>query len=164
VSLTPQERHTLIDRYADGPRLLRTALARVPEAALAWKPAPAQWSVHEVIVHCADSETNSALRVRTLLAEKQPLIVGYDQDEWARALDYAAEPLEPALAAVEAARARTVPLLRRLPDSAWQRAGEHTESGHFTAEQWLRIYAEHLDVHARQIDRNVAAWTARHGK
>jgi hypothetical protein len=160
VSLTPQERTALIDRYADGPRLLREALGRVPEAALAWKPAPEKWSVHEVIVHCADSETNAAMRIRYLLAEREPLIVGYDQDEWARVLEYATQPLEPSLAAVDAVRARTVPLLRQLPDAAWQRAGKHTESGHFTAERWLQVYAEHLEVHARQIDRNLAAWTA----
>ena len=51
-------------------------------------PGAGKWSVHEVVVHCADSETNAALRIRYLIAEKEPLIVGYDQDAWARVFDY----------------------------------------------------------------------------
>jgi hypothetical protein len=62
---------------------------------------------------------------------------------------------------VDAVRANTVPLLRRLPAVAWTKTGRHTESGAYTVEKWLRSYAEHLEVHARQIDRNVAAFAAR---
>ncbi|MBI2014254.1 MAG: DinB family protein, partial [Candidatus Rokubacteria bacterium] len=74
--------------------------------------------------------------------------------------DYHAHPLEPALATVEAVRANTTALIRRLPDEARRRVGRHTESGRYTAEDWLGIYAEHLEGHARQIEQNVAAWRA----
>jgi hypothetical protein len=151
-------RADLIRRYAEGPALLRAALAKVPAEALKWRPAPKKWSVHEVIIHCADSETNSHMRLRYLLAEEDPLIVGYDQDAWAGVMDYHSLPLEPALATVEAVRANTVPLLKRLPEAAWTRKGRHTESGAYGVEQWMNIYAEHLEIHARQIERNLAAW------
>jgi hypothetical protein len=75
--------------------------------------------------------------------------------------DYHAAPLEPALAVVEAVRTNTAALIRRLPDEAWAREGRHTESGRYTAEDWLKIYADHLEGHARQIEANVAAWRAR---
>jgi hypothetical protein len=88
------------------------------------------------------------------------VILGYDQDGWARALDYHSDPLEPALAAVEAARGRTVPLLRRLGEADWAKEGRHTESGRYTAEDWLRTYAEHLEGHAAQIGRNIDAWSS----
>jgi hypothetical protein len=151
----------LIRRYAEGPALLRATLAKVPAETLKWRPAPDKWSVHEVIVHCADSETNSHMRLRYLLAEKDPVIIGYDQDAWARILDYHSLPLEPALTTVEAVRANTVPLLKRLPESAWTRVGHHSESGTYGVEQWMNIYAEHLEIHARQIERNLAAWQKR---
>jgi hypothetical protein len=115
-------------------------------------------------VHCADAETNGAARIRYLLAEKDPVVVGYDQDVWARALGYHDHPLDVALDTVRAVRANTAVLLRRLPEDAWRRAGRHTESGHYTAEDWLRIYAEHLEVHARQIAANVTAWRGRSPK
>ncbi len=160
MGLSGQERERLIDQYARGPERLRTALAAVPPEALRWRPGEGRWSAHEVVVHCADAEANAALRIRYLLAETEPLIVGYDQAEWARALDYASQSMEDALAATELARRRTEPLLRRLTDAQWARRGRHTETGPYDAEQWLRLYAVHLDNHAGQIGRNLAAWKA----
>ncbi len=158
--MTPVERRTLIDQYADGPRRLREALAKVPEPARKWRPAPREWSAHEVVCHCADSETNSYARIRFVVAEKEPVIQGYDQEEWARKFDYHALPLEPALATVESVRAATAALLRTLTDADWARTGHHTESGAYGAEAWLRIYADHLEIHARQVENNLAAWQA----
>jgi hypothetical protein len=164
VSIDAAEREDRIRRYAEGPGRLRAALAAVPEEARKWRPGPGRWSVHEIVVHCADSETNGASRIRYVLAEKDPLIVGYDQDAWARHFDYHAHPLDAALATVEATRTNTAALLRRLPPEAWARGGRHSESGAYTAEDWLRIYSEHLEKHASQIERNLAAWTETAGR
>jgi hypothetical protein len=155
-----EERSRLIEQYAGGPARLRAAIERTPPAALAWRPAADEFSPHEVVCHCADSETNSHGRIRYLLAEKDPVIVGYDPLHWAGALDYASHPLDAALATVEAVRANTAPLLRQLTEADWAKAGRHTESGAYTAEDWLRIYAAHVDEHVEQIDAAVAAWRA----
>jgi hypothetical protein len=152
------ERQQRIAQYEAGPARLQAALDQVPAAARQWRPAPGEWSAHEVVCHCADSESNASLRIRYLVAESQPVIQGYDQERWATVLDYHAQPLPDALAVVHATRRHTAALLRRLPDTAWTRAGRHTESGSYSALDWLRIYADHLENHARQIDANVAAW------
>ena len=159
MPLTSAERASLIDQYANGPRRLRAALATVPKEALQWRPKPGEWSAHEVVVHCSDSETQSASRIRVVLSEKDPVILGYDEAQWARDFDYHAHPMDVALATVDAVRANTTALLRRLPESAWSKVGRHTESGRYTAEDWLQIYADHLENHARQIEANVAAWS-----
>jgi len=164
MAFDAKERDAMIRRYANGPTLLRRAFAKVPSAAVKWRPAPGEWSAHEVICHCADSETNSYGRIRFLVAEPSPVIQGYDQDRWAASLDYHRHPVAPALATVAAVRANTTALIRRLPEDAWGRKGTHTESGPYSAEDWLRIYAEHLEIHARQIDANVAAWHKAHPK
>src|SRR5438034_10145359 len=143
MALPAEERDELIGRYAAGPERLRAAVAKVTEEARQWRPAPGRWSVHEVVCHCADSETNAALRIRTLVVEKDPVILGYDQDAWAAQLDYHAHPLKAALVAVEAVRANTVPLLRRLPEAAGARVGRHTEAGSVGAADWPRSYPEH---------------------
>ena len=160
MGMNSQERTKLIEQYADGPRRLRAAWDAVPAAARQWRPAAGEWSAHEVVVHCADSETQAAGRIRLLVTDPDPVIQGYDEAQWARDLDYHAHPLEVALATVDAVRAHTTVLIRRLPDEAWLKEGRHTESGHYTAEDWLRIYADHLENHARQIEANVAAWRA----
>ena len=161
MPLSPEERAHMIERYGRGPALLKAALATVPHDALQWRPAPNRWSAHEIVVHCADSEVNAHARLRYLLAEREPVIQGYDQDRWAQVLDYPTLPLDAALATVEAVRANTVPVLRRMRDTDWQRLGRHTESGRYAAEDWLAIYAEHLEKHSRQIAGNMAAWAAR---
>ena len=164
MALDAKERDSLVRRYADGPALLRRAFAKVPAAALKWRPAPGEWSAHEVVCHCADSETNAYARIRFIVAESSPVIQGYDQERWARTLDYHSDPVAPAMATVVAVRASTAALIRRLPDDAWQRVATHTESGAYGAEAWLKVYADHLEIHARQIDANVAAWRAAHPK
>ena len=164
MPMPPAERARRIEQYEQGPERLRKALALVPDGVVKWRPAPGKWSVHEIVCHCADSEVNAYARLRYLLAEKDPVIVGYDQDEWARVFDYHALPLGPALATVEAVRAGTADLLKRLTDEAWSKKGRHTEKGEYTAEEWLKIYADHVEGHARQIERNLAAWTAGGGR
>ena len=105
--MTQQERAGLIARYGAGVALLKQALAEVPPKAMRWKPAPDKWSVHEVVVHCADSETNAAMRIRYLVAEDNAVIQGYDQDRWVKACDYESQSLDLALAQVAAVRAWT---------------------------------------------------------
>jgi len=155
---TAAEREERIVLYERGPLRLRDALALVPDSAVRWRPGHGRWSAHEVVCHCADSELNGAARIRFLVAEKEPVLMGYDQDEWARRFDYHALPLEPALRTVEAVRASTTLLLRTLPEEAWRKEGRHSQSGRYTAEDWLRVYSDHLEKHARQIERNLAAW------
>ena len=161
---TAATRASLIRRYAEGPTLLREALTRVPKEALQWRPAAGKWSAHEVVCHCADSETMAAMRIRQLVGIDRPTILGYDQDRFARDFDYHALSLELAMGQVVQVRAWTADLIRRLSESAWAREGVHTESGRYTAEKWLAIYADHLEAHARQIDKNVAAWSEGKGR
>jgi hypothetical protein len=156
--VTPSERRKLINRYARGPALLERALKRVPPSARQWRPGKGKWSVHEIICHCADSEANGAIRLRFVLGERNPTLVAYDQDHWAKVFRYHRLPPAKALQVVKAVRAFTTELIRRLPAASWQRAGTHSESGRYTAETWLTVYAEHLEKHARQIGRNVKVW------
>ncbi len=163
MKLSAEERERRIEQYAKGPARLRAAVAGIPEQARRWRPGPEQFSVHEVVCHCADGETNSAARIRYLMAEEQPVILAYDENNWARQFDYHSHPLEAALATVEAVRANTVPLLRRLPSEAWDKVGTHTESGRYSGHDWLMIESEHLEEHIDQINRNRDAWQATQG-
>ncbi len=153
-----EEREVLIEQYADGFARLEQALAHVPRAALAWRPEALEWSVHEIVCHCADSETNAASRIRYLAAEEDLRLEGYDPDRWAATFDYHTHPLDLALKTVEAVRANTAALIRRLPAGAWEREAAHKTKGRYSASDWLRTYATHLHEHSAQIERNVEAW------
>jgi hypothetical protein len=154
-------RNAFLRRYVEGPSLLSGAWKEMPRETRTWRPAEDMWSAHEVVVHCADAETYAAIRIRLLLAEPEPLIVGYDENVWVGRFDYRASDPDLALRLVETVRAHTAAMLSRLPDQAWGRMGRHTHSGPYGTDDWLRIYAEHLEVHAAQIRRNLAAWKNR---
>jgi hypothetical protein len=148
--MDPAERADLIERYRSGYQEVIDALAGATAADLDARPADG-WSPREVVHHLADSEMTSAIRLRKLLAEEDPIIVGYDESEYARRLHYADRPIEPSLDALRAARATTVQLLERLTEGDWQRSGTHTESGPYSVERWLEIYGRHCHEHADQI-------------
>jgi hypothetical protein len=143
-------RQALIDQYGEGYQAVVAALRDITDAELDAHPAPAEWSPREIVHHLADSEMTSAIRLRRLLAEDRPTIVGYDQEGFARRLYYD-RPIDASLAAFEAARRSTVEILRRMTDDEWTREGTHTESGRYSAEGWLEIYAVHAHDHAAQI-------------
>jgi hypothetical protein len=161
MALTATERLAYLDRYERGPALLLDAWREVPAEARLWRPGPAKWSAHEVVLHCADSEVYAAIRIRLLLADPAPLIVGYDENRWAQVFDYHAQDPELALALVASVRASSAACLRSLPETAFGRDGRHTQSGAYSDADWFRIYAEHLEIHAAQIRRNLAAWKDR---
>jgi len=58
------------------------------------------------------------------------------------------------LTAAELAPAR---IFERMTEAEWTREGMHSESGRYTVERWLEIYAEHAHNHADQIRRARAA-------
>ena len=61
--------------------------------------------------------------------------------------------VEPALEAFRAARTTTAQILAHMSQEDWEREGWHTESGRYTPETWLGIYAVHAHNHAAQIQR-----------
>src|SRR5688500_614751 len=153
------EREAPIDRNKDGCAAVSATLEAITDAELEAREAPGEWSPGELGHPRADSEMTAALRLRLLIAQDAPPLLGYDQEAFVRHL-YPDRPIAPSLAAFEAARAATAPILRRLSEEQWRRAGMHSESGRYTVEDWLRIYGVHAHDHADQIRRARAAVSA----
>lgn len=161
--MTPEERKSLITRYKAGYDEVVAALRGIKPDELDWRPAPGEWSAREVVHHLADSETIAAIRLRRLLVEDAPVIRGYDQEVYARKLDYQNRAMEPALQAFQAARATTAQLLDAMTEADWRRSGTHSESGSYSTERWLGTYSAHAHDHAAQIRQNRDGWAARRG-
>ena len=149
-------RAALVDQYRAGHAAIVEAIADIGQDNLDRRPADGGWTPREVVHHTADSEMTSAIRLRRLIAEENPLIVAYDGDEFALRLHYADRPIEPALAAIASARATTVQILDSLTDAEWARTGTHSEAGAYGVERWLEIYAVHCHDHADKIRAAVA--------
>jgi hypothetical protein len=146
-------RQELLDRYREGSDILAASVSGLADRELD-RPAPdGGWTARQIIHHVADSEMTGAIRLRRLLAEHLPMIQGYDQEEFARRLHYDDRPIAASLDAVRAARRTSADILERLDEAEWQRAGRHSESGDYSVEIWLQIYAAHCHDHAEQIRR-----------
>ena len=125
-------RATLIQRYREGPDRITATVRGLSAAQLDYRPSDGGWSPREVVHHTADSELTSAIRLRRLLAEDRPQIVGYDGDEFARRLYDAQRPIQPSLDAIRGARETSTSILERLAEGDWARAGTHTEIGPYS--------------------------------
>lgn len=155
-----EEINEKIEQYGRGFELLAAALAEIPKEAWSYRPAPDEWSVHEIIVHMADSESMSALRARKLIVEPGSTLMAYEEAKWADALDYKDQSAEDALEIIRLARQSTYELLKRQPDEVFTHSVTHPEypDEPYTFEQWLDIYARHIPDHVNQIKNNVKVW------
>ena len=151
--MTPEERNELINTYAAGYNEVMNALDGFPADSLGAHPLPGKWSAREIVHHLGDSESFSGARLRKLLIEDNAVIQGYDQDEYAIKLRYNERDMAPALDAFRSARETSLQVLRLMSEDDWQRSGTHTESGRYSMEDWLKIYAAHAHNHAAQIRR-----------
>src|SRR5713226_307174 len=151
--MNSQERQKLTNQYIDGIDEVARSLEGFPADLLTAHPIEGKWSAAEIVHHLADSETTSGLRLRRLLVEDHPLIQGYDQEAFAARLNYNSRDIAPALEEFRSARATTAQLFDLMTEEDWQREGTHSESGAYTPEDWLQIYAAHAHNHADQIRR-----------
>lgn len=132
--------------------LRHATLALSPEQTVQAE-APGKWSIAEVIQHLADAELAYGWRIRMLLSHDNPALQGFDQDLWAKALDYRSVTLDDALSQLEPLRTANLRLLRKQDDAALDRTGLHSEAGLVSVRMILYILANHDQVHVRQIAR-----------
>lgn len=146
------DRGDLLERYRGGYQAVETALAGATDADLDRRPPDGGWTARMVAHHLADSESNAYIRLRRLVAEDEPLIVGYDEERWADRLHHD-RPIDASLSVLRAVRTASLELLESLTDAEWARAGTHSESGPYSVDAWLGIYTAHPYDHADQIRR-----------
>lgn len=159
LHMDSSERKALIESYGNAYPVLMQALDEFPKEMWTWKPAPEKWSIHEILIHLADSEANSYIRARRLIAEPGSGVYEYDENAWAAQLNYHHLPISEYLELFKWLRKLTHDLLKNLPDEIWSTAWVvHSENGKVTIEEWLKTYEEHVPVHIRQMQRNLIAW------
>jgi hypothetical protein len=146
----------LLERFRRGPEIVAAALTGAAGSEVDFKPAPGKWSVREIAAHLSDAELVGAERFRRVIAEDDAALTGYDQNKWAENLDYARRKPSQSLEMFRNLRAENHELLKNLPETAFQRTGQHSERGPMTLLALVELYARHAEKHAQQI-RDVRA-------
>jgi uncharacterized damage-inducible protein DinB len=137
----------LIEAYLDGPVQVRRAVAGLTADQLTARPVPGKWSTLEVVCHLVDSEQAWCHRMKRVIAETRPLLIGYDEGRFAACLAYHDRDLEEELSLLEGMRRQMARVLRTIPDAAWSFSGVHSERGLMTLEDLLRAEVEHIPHH-----------------
>jgi hypothetical protein len=148
----------LLERFRRGAEMVASAATGAAGAELDYSPGPGKWSVRQILCHIADAEIVGAARFRRLIAEDNPAIVAYDQDAWARNLDYGRRRIAQALGTFRQMRAENHELLKSLPEEMFERQGTHSVRGRVSLLDMLRVYARHAEQHAEQIRAVRAAY------
>ena len=159
--MTHTERLAKIESYGSAHDLLVEALRRFPREMWKFKPAPDRWSVHEIVVHIADSEANSYVRCRRFIAEPGQAAMPYDQDVWTSKLRYHEQSTDDYLELFKWLRKASYDLIKTLPEPAWQAKLTHPEHNDYSFDRWLDIYERHIPGHIAQMQKNYEAWKAR---
>ena len=144
------DRVALLEQFRTGYADVEAAVGGITEAELDHPAPDGGWTARQVVHHLADSEATAYVRLRRLIAEDDPLIQGYDEPEYARRLHYD-RPIASSLAVLRGVRGSSLSLLESLTPAEWDRHGTHAESGAYSVDRWLEIYANHSHDHADQI-------------
>ncbi|MBV9258951.1 MAG: DinB family protein [Ktedonobacteraceae bacterium] len=142
-----------IERYEMAPSQVIAALEGLDETHIHYIPAEGEWSIHEIVIHLADSEVMGYWRLRKTLAEEGSILPVYDEATWAQKLTYHAQERELAIVLFTSLRASTGALLRSLPAEAWELTSMHPERGKINVYDLFNVYLQHGEIHLQQIKR-----------
>ncbi len=146
-----------IEVMSKTPVFIRRVVAENAAATLRARPFAGKWTPLEIIGHLVDTEWVYGYRIRLILCEDKPTILGMDQDLWVARQRYnEREPRE---------LAEQYALLRETNLRVWHamgpaelaRVGRHNERGEESLGLMLKMEAGHDLSHIDQITRYIAA-------
>lgn len=147
-----------LDSFAFGPALLDATLQQFPKKMWCYQPSSDRWSIHDIIIHLADSEVSAYIRCRRFIADPQTALLKFNSESWARSLGYFNQSTRDAVQIIAVLRKLTYSLLRGIPDSVWANNLDHPGFGPITLRRWLFIQEQHIPHHIEQMKENYSVW------
>lgn len=127
------------------------------EEQLARTYAPGKWSARFLLHHLADAETVLYDRIRRTISEPRQVLWAFDQDAWAKGLDYAAMPLHLSRRIYQSTREGVIYLARLHYVPNGQLEFIHSQTGLRTLKDEFDKVAWHNEHHLQQIDAALAS-------
>jgi uncharacterized damage-inducible protein DinB len=150
-TISVDARNWRIEAIAELPCRIAEAINGLDNSQLDSPYRPDGWSVRQTVHHVADSHMNSLTRFKLALTEDQtPTIKPYFEDRWAE-LDDSKLPVDVSMKIIEGTHARWTALLRSMTDDDFQKSFHHPETGNWTLEGALALYAWHSRHHTAHI-------------
>lgn len=125
----------------------------LPAESMQWTYAPGKWTIRQLLIHLADTETVLYDRIRRTIAEQpKPVLWSFDQDAWAAHLDYASFPLDAAKEMYSGTRSAVIHVVHRYYISHGDLSFVHSTSGLRTLQEEMDKVAWHNQHHLDQIE------------
>ena len=124
-----------------------------PASRLRMRAREGQWTANEVIGHLGDGEWVYGYRLRLILCEDEPPLVGTKQDAWVAAQRHNQRDPRELVEVFRTLRGLNLALWRRLSPRELARTGDHNERGPESLAVMLRMTAGHDLSHLAQIAR-----------
>ena len=142
--------------------VLRETLVAVPRlvaeatpAQLNRSPGAGEWSPREVINHLADSDLVTGTRIRMIITQDRPTIVGYDQEAWTARFGGLDADAAETIARWRSLRQANLRICESLSPAEWERVGVHSERGPESVRLNIQLLAGHDRVHLDQFRRGL---------
>lgn len=115
-------------------------------------PVSGKWSFLECLCHVTDFEIVFLDRIKRILAENNPLILGASEQGYAANLYYDKRSFENELALFNAARRQLVEIVTNMREADFNKTCIHNEIGKMTAGDWIRKAIGHAEHHFLFMD------------
>jgi hypothetical protein len=153
----PSSRRKTLDSFSYAPTALCIAMRDFPRRMWFFKPAPGRRSIHEMILHLADTEAVDYVFCRQIIAtgcaSGTPNV-----EPWMDTLGYFHQGTREALKIIHSLRAATSKLLQTVPEACWLILANHPVYGEITFEEWLTRQERHIPDHIQQMRENYSTW------
>ena len=143
----------LVDAYAAGANKVAEAIVGLGREGFLKFPVAGTWSIGQIVIHLMDSDLIASDRMKRIIAEDRPTLIGYNESLFGERLFYDQLDIQLACDIFAKNRQLTYEILRRLPDTAFERVGCHNEVGDKTLAQFVKTYVDHLRYHLTFIER-----------
>jgi hypothetical protein len=142
---------------AQTPSALVDIVGQHSTTVLRTRPFEGKWTPNEIIGHLADSECVYGYRLRLILSENNPAILGTNQDQWVAALGHNEREPQELVEIFRTLRLLNLTLWKRTSPQDLKRTGQHNERGTESLGVMLRLLAGHDLSHLDQITRYIQA-------
>lgn len=139
----------IIDQFEAGGPILRKAVAGLTPDELKRRVEPGQWSIQEIVIHLVDSDELAIDRMKRIVCEDNPAQLYADETAYIERLFPHEQSLDDALTMFEVGRRQFARVLRKLPDSAFERSGTHNKKGRVTLAEMVQSYVDHVKDHMK---------------
>ena len=146
----------LIDEFERGGQLLAKSIAGLSREELTGHPIPGKWSIQQVVIHMQDSDSIAIDRMKRVIAQDKPLLIGYDETAFSKELFNDDQDINMALQIFDLNRRQFAKVLRKISADRWEKWGVHNERGKVTLAEFVKMYVWHLGHHLTFIQEKRA--------